>query len=292
MPVPTRRTVTAALAAVAVLAGCSATSQPHTASATRTAPSTTAAPTPAPAASTPGPAATPAPTSHPARPTVTRTYARVPRPRPTPKPAPVLPATLPDRMADTGGAGQLVTVTNGGSGNAATLQAFARRGGRWASAFGPFAVKIGADGFSHGVSEQTVASPIGMFTLTEAFGNDADPGVRLPYHRVRYGDVWVDQSSSPHYNTLQTGDAGSARGSGEKLWEVRPGYDYAVVIGYNRAPVRPGARSAFFLHVTIPEPSAGCVTMPVDRLVALMRWLDPTQHPRIAMGPLSDVLGM
>lgn len=195
-------------------------------------------------------------------------------------------------MADTADSSQLITVTNAGTGDAATLQAFARQNGRWQRAFGPFPVTIGAAGFSHAVSEQTVASPIGFFTLTQAFGNDPDPGTELPYHQVSYGDVWVSQPSSPYYNTMQADDADGVRGTGEKLWEVVPGYDYAVVIDYNRDPVRAGAGSAFFLHVQIPEPSAGCVTMPAAQLVALMRWLDPALHPRIAMGPLADVLRM
>jgi L,D-peptidoglycan transpeptidase YkuD (ErfK/YbiS/YcfS/YnhG family) len=199
---------------------------------------------------------------------------------------------LPDQMADTRGAGQIVAVTNDGSGTEATLRAYQKSGGHWTQVFGPFPVHIGAGGFSQTVSEQTVASPIGFFTLTQAFGNDADPGTRLPYHHVAYGDVWVDQSSSPHYNTLQTGDADGSLGTGEKLWEVVPEYDYGAVIDYNRWPVTAGAGSAFFMHVTDGRPTAGCVAMAVDNLLPVLKWLDPAQHPRIAMGPESAVLGM
>jgi L,D-peptidoglycan transpeptidase YkuD (ErfK/YbiS/YcfS/YnhG family) len=199
---------------------------------------------------------------------------------------------LPDRMADTRGAGQIVAVTNDGSGTEATLRAYQKSGDHWTQVFGPFTVHIGASGFSSTVSEQTVASPIGYFTLTQAFGNDADPGTKLPYHHVAYGDVWVDQPSSPNYNTLQTGDADGSKGTGEKLWEVIPEYDYGAVIDYNRSPVTPGAGSAFFMHVTDGRPTAGCVAMDVDNLLPVLKWLDPAQHPRIAMGPESAVLGM
>jgi L,D-peptidoglycan transpeptidase YkuD (ErfK/YbiS/YcfS/YnhG family) len=195
-------------------------------------------------------------------------------------------------MADTRGAGQLVVVTNDGTGTDATLRAYQRSGDHWTPVFGPFAVKIGAGGFSHSVSEQTVASPIGSFSLTQAFGNDPDPGTKLPYHHVAYGDVWVDQSASPHYNTLQTDDADGSKGTGEKLWEVVPLYNYGVVIDYNRSPIQAGAGSAFFVHVTDGKPTAGCVSMPVGNLLPLLRWLDPARSPRIAMGPEGDVLGM
>lgn len=195
-------------------------------------------------------------------------------------------------MASTAGASQLITVTNDGSGTSARLQAFTRTSTGWRSAFGPYPAKIGAGGFSHHVSEQTVASPIGSFTLTRAFGNDADPGSGLPYHHVSTGDVWVDNPASPNYNTLQTADTDGSRGSGEKLWTVIGLYDYAAVIDYNTGPVVPGAGSAFFLHVTDGRPTAGCVSIPAADLVPILRWLRPTASPRIAMGPLSDVLAM
>ena len=38
-------------------------------------------------------------------------------------------------------------------------------------------------------------------------------------------------------------------------------YSHAVVIDYNRFPVRAGAGSAFFLHVTNGQPTAGCVAV-------------------------------
>jgi L,D-peptidoglycan transpeptidase YkuD (ErfK/YbiS/YcfS/YnhG family) len=209
------------------------------------------------------------------------------RPRPA---ASAPPRLLPDRMADTRGAAQLVAVTNGGAGATGTLEAFERVDGRWRRAFGPIPAKIGAQGFSRHVSERTTATPIGLFTLTEAFGTEPDPGAALPYRRTRYGDVWVDEPASPHYNTLQPGDADAHLGSGERLWELTAAYPYAIVIDYNRRPVVPGAGSAFFLHATISAPSQGCVTVDRALVRALLRWLRPAAHPRIALGPLAAVL--
>jgi L,D-peptidoglycan transpeptidase YkuD (ErfK/YbiS/YcfS/YnhG family) len=205
------------------------------------------------------------------------------------RPGRATPALLPDRMADTHGAAQLVAVTNVGGGR---LEAFERVGGRWRRAFGPMPAKIGAQGFSARVSERTTATPIGLFTLSEAFGTEPDPGTSLPYRQARYGDVWVDDPGSPGYNTLQPDDADFSRGSGEQLWRLTAAYPYAVVIDYNRSPVVPGAGSAFFLHATIPAPSQGCVTIDRIRLVALLRWLRPAARPRIALGPLNAVLRM
>src|SRR5262249_1635032 len=51
----------------------------------------------------------------------------------------------------------------------------------------------------------------------------------------------------------------------------------------------PGLGSAIFLHVSTGGSTAGCVSLPSTDLVALLRWLDPAQQPRIVMGTPSDV---
>ena len=61
-------------------------------------------------------------------------------------------------------------------------------------------------------------------------------------------------------------------------------YRHAVVIDYNRFPVVPGRGSAIFLHVWNANPTSGCVAIDFDRLVEIMRWLDPAKHPKIAIG--------
>jgi L,D-peptidoglycan transpeptidase YkuD (ErfK/YbiS/YcfS/YnhG family) len=53
------------------------------------------------------------------------------------------------------------------------------------------------------------------------------------------------------------------------------------------ADVRRG--SAIFLHVTGAGSTAGCVSIPQANLVTVLRWLDPAQHPRIVMAPLSAI---
>ena len=70
----------------------------------------------------------------------------------------------------------------------------------------------------------------------------------------------------------------------EHLYYETPYYDYAVVIDYNRAPVVQGAGSAFFLHVTVGAPTQGCISLPMQSLVDLLRWLTPGAHPRILVG--------
>jgi L,D-peptidoglycan transpeptidase YkuD (ErfK/YbiS/YcfS/YnhG family) len=52
----------------------------------------------------------------------------------------------------------------------------------------------------------------------------------------------------------------------------------------------PGAGSAIFLHVSTGGATAGCVSLPSASLLAVLRWLDPAQQPRIVMGTEGDVI--
>ena len=114
---------------------------------------------------------------------------------------------------------------------------------------------IGADGMSRHPSESRSATPIGSFTLTQAFGRLGNPGTRLPYFKTRPSDWWISQSGRL-YNTHQrcSGGCPFTQGSpNEHLYYETPYYNQAVVIDYNtrNSPtgVRQGAGSAFFLHV-------------------------------------------
>ena len=111
---------------------------------------------------------------------------------------------------------------------------------------------LGADGMTPHPSEQLSAAPMGSFTLTQAFGHDPIPGTALPYVQTDPADWWISQPG-PLYNTMQHCSSGCAFTQGdpnEHLYYETPYYNYAVVIDYNREPVRQGAGSAFFLHVT------------------------------------------
>jgi L,D-peptidoglycan transpeptidase YkuD (ErfK/YbiS/YcfS/YnhG family) len=144
---------------------------------------------------------------------------------------------------------------------------------------------LGTDGVGS-ASEQTTTTPEGSFTLTQAFGRFTDPGTALPYRRTTPADWWISQPG-PLYNTEQHCASGCSFTQGapnEHLYYELPYYDYAVVIDYNRDPVRPGAGSAFFLHVTVGAPTQGCVSIARDQLVRILRWLRPAQHPRILIG--------
>ena len=186
-----------------------------------------------------------------------------------------------------GGSNQLVTVLVPSAGSTSgTLQAWQRAGGGWTSALGPVHVRVGTQGIG-ATKEGLNRTPKGTFDLPSAFGRQPNPGTKMPYRHVDNSDWWVSDPHSPAYNTYRRCAPGScsfSEGAGENLGRAGASYDYAVVIGYNTAPVRAGAGSAFFVHVDAGAPSAGCVETPRATEIALLRWLDPAQHPRITIG--------
>jgi L,D-peptidoglycan transpeptidase YkuD (ErfK/YbiS/YcfS/YnhG family) len=180
----------------------------------------------------------------------------------------------------------ITVVASAESDTQATLQAWRKVGGGWRRVGPSVAAWLGASGMTTHPSEQLSATPMGSFTLTQAFGHDSDPGTKLPYVQTDPSDWWISQSG-PLYNTIQHCAANCAFTQGdpnEHLWYETPFYNYAVVIDYNRSPVRQGAGSAIFLHVTVGAPTAGCVSIEQSQLVRIMRWLQPSRHPRILIG--------
>jgi L,D-peptidoglycan transpeptidase YkuD (ErfK/YbiS/YcfS/YnhG family) len=190
-----------------------------------------------------------------------------------------------DHLGAEGGAGQLIVVEASALGDTyAQLQAFDRVNGAWVAAFAPMTARLGRNGVSPHHMEGDGTTPAGTFSMTEAFGNAPDPGTRLPYRPVHVNDEWVSDSTSQYYNTWQVGPANGRWSSSEKLWTFTTAYAYAVVIDYNRFPVVPYRGDGIFLHVQTGSPTSGCVAIDRDDLVSIMRWLDPSTSPRIAIG--------
>jgi L,D-peptidoglycan transpeptidase YkuD (ErfK/YbiS/YcfS/YnhG family) len=185
----------------------------------------------------------------------------------------------------------ITVVAHRRSSTTATLQAWRKtRSGGWLRRGPRIKAWVGSQGLTGHASESKSATPIGSFTLTRAFGHDSDPGTSLPYRHTNASDWWISQPGRL-YNTHQRCSSNCPFNQGdpnEHLYYETPYYNYAVVIDYNtrNAPggVKQGRGSAFFLHVTVHQPTAGCVSIPQGRLVAIMRWLRPAKHPRILIG--------
>jgi L,D-peptidoglycan transpeptidase YkuD (ErfK/YbiS/YcfS/YnhG family) len=194
-------------------------------------------------------------------------------------------------LVGVGNAGQVIAVDAPGYGSTtATLTAYQRTNGGWQPVFGPWTANIGRNGFAPPGSkrEGDGRTPSGSYGFSFFFGIRADPGVQFPYRSIP-GPwiVWDDDSSSVNYNEW-IDNRTQAAGAGPEPMDRSPVYDYGAVIDYNAART-PGLGSAIFFHVSSGGTTAGCVSLPMAELVAVLRWLDPNRAPRIIMGTHATV---
>jgi L,D-peptidoglycan transpeptidase YkuD (ErfK/YbiS/YcfS/YnhG family) len=158
--------------------------------------------------------------------------------------------------------------------------------GVYLKVFGPFTAHVGAAGIGT-AREGSTKTPAGVWWLTQSFGIAPNPGSGLRYFKVDNLDWWNGDSASRYYNQHQRCAPGTCpfdEKQSEHLLSIGAPYNYAVLINYNTGPVKPGAGSAFFLHVTNNRPTGGCVAIPQVMLIYLMRWMRSMAHPLISIG--------
>lgn len=165
----------------------------------------------------------------------------------------------------------------------AELSLWQRGDGGWRRIRPPVPARIGTGGFTWHAAETDTRTPIGAFALPLAFGWPQPPQTRLPWRTATSGSVWVDDPTSPLYDTWQEGPAAGRWRSAEPL-RITP-YQLAIDFAVNPEH-RPGGGSAFFLHLPIGAATQGCVTVDATTLRWILGWLDPTQQPRLVAGPV------
>jgi len=196
----------------------------------------------------------------------------------------------------TGPATQLVTVVaRTRASTQGTLRLWTKRtGGCWSQLAGPWAAWLGGNGTSPAKREGDRRTPTGIFGfLPTMYGIAPNPGVHYAYRRVVCGDWWVEDPASPSYNRFRHVRCGSTppfHTTSEDLSRSPTAYRHFAVIAYNTRPVVPGRGSGIFFHVSTGRPTLGCVSLPLPRLVATLRWLRPAAVPLIAIGTAADLL--
>ena len=196
---------------------------------------------------------------------------------------------------ETGSATQLITVVAASRlSTQGSLRLWVRRGGCWRQTAGPWTAWLGENGTSPAKVEGDRRTPSGIFGfLPTMYGLRPSPGVRYRYHRIVCGDWWVEDPASPYYNRFRHVRCGSSppfRTTSEDMSRSPTAYRHLAVIAYNTSPVVPGRGSGIFFHASTGRPTLGCVSLPLPRLVATLRWLQPASAPRIAIGTAADLL--
>ncbi len=246
--------------------------------------------------------ARPAPTTTAPPPTVATTATTAPPTTTTaPPPPPTTTSTagsFVDSLIGVDGARQVIAVVAGGYGDTtATLTAYQKGVDGWTQVFGPWQAEIGEAGFAPPGEkvEGDLRTPSGSYGFLFFFGVDSEPsGITFPWRSISSSDVWNDDPSSPYYNQWideATQGVDVAGADPEPMYDV-PDYDYGAVIEYNMFPVShtpPDGSAIFFHYSTVP--TVGCVALPdVGELVEVLRWLNPSDDPRIIMGTESAVV--
>lgn len=123
-------------------------------------------------------------------------------------------------------------------------------------------------------------APAGIFFLGTAFGRPTQrPYSGLwPYRAVTPRDFWVDEPSSPDYNSWQELKPGVTRPWSAEALSM---YSLGLVVDHNLPHPKPGAGSAIFLHPWKgPQvPTVGCTAMAPEDLTQILAWLDPSRRP-------------
>ena len=127
------------------------------------------------------------------------------------------------------------------------------------------------------------AAPAGVWPLRYVLwrpDRGQAPATRLPRAPIAPQDGWCDAPDDPAYNRPVKLPYGA---SAEALWRDDRIYDLIVVLGYNDAPVVPGAGSAIFLHLARPDwgPTQGCVAVAAGDLIHLLDRARPGDALRI-----------
>ena len=202
--------------------------------------------------------------------------------------------TLANQLASTGAAKQLVTVVAArDSSTRGSVQLWKKSGDCWFAASATWTAWLGRRGVSDHHREGDSTTPSGIFGFGSVmYGMAADPGVHFRYHLIVCGDWWVEDPKSPYYNRFRHEPCGRPppfKVTSEDLSRSPTAYRHFAFIRYNTDPIVPGRGSGIFLHASTGKPTHGCVSLAVPHLVELLRWLQPSSAPLIAIGTPASI---
>lgn len=216
-------------------------------------------------------------------------------------------------IQNVGDSRQIILVTSEGYGTShATLSAWQDVDDNWQQALGPWPARIGEGGFSTlGVGnrrQSTGTTPTGTYTITQGFGFASNPGTRMPWLEIDSNTWWPYDPQDPlTYNVLQSNPSDSVKFRRNSDWAEHLieywNYEHAFVIDFNipiqitdgkgnrvaSSPADTTAGGGIFLHISDGTATAGCVAVSREQMIAISAWLNPAEHPVIAMGTPAEI---
>lgn len=149
---------------------------------------------------------------------------------------------------------------------------------------------LGRTGIKQNKFEGDGASPSGTYALLEVLyrkDRHKPPKTKLPCTQIEKTSGWCDAPKDPAYNRPVSIPY---QASFEALYRDDELYDFVVVTSHNSNPVKSGAGSAIFLHVTrAPEypPTEGCIAFAVTDLLEIISLWQP-QKDRLVIEEPTD----
>ncbi len=173
---------------------------------------------------------------------------------------------------------QLIVVES--SGNNASVSMYENQGGEWLDTGLTCYGFVGINGVDNKSTEGDYKTPFGLFPVGDMFYIDSKPQSGLTSFQVTGDTYWVDDPNSKYYNQRVEGTDDMDWNSAEHMISYYDSYKYGFVIDYNSNPIIPGKGSAIFFHVGA-SPTAGCVAVSEDNVLAYLSRLDSAMNPYI-----------
>ena len=216
----------------------------------------------------------------------------------------LLPAAASTRGSDQ----VLVGIASGWNSSYANLTLYNRVRDGWQQSMGPIRARLGKNGLAWGrglhrnpsgsrlKKEGDRRSPAGVFRIGAAFGyaENIARHPQLPYRRITSRDLWVEDSTSPHYNKhlIIPHEPRSAFERDAQMKQGDHAHSLKLFVAHNAPPrAVPNAGSAIFFHIWRRGGKAttfGCTTMDERNLKALIARVDPTKNPVYVLLPKAE----
>ena len=147
--------------------------------------------------------------------------------------------------------------------------------------------RVGANGLAYigNRVQSTNTTPAGVMSITGAFGVKNNPGTKLDYIKVNNNMYWDLNSENSTYNRLINYNPG---GDYEHLISYPRQYEYSLITDYNHNQV-PNKGGAIFVHCLGRGATGGCVSMPREKMIEILKWIDPKKNPKILVIPKDDL---
>ena len=128
-------------------------------------------------------------------------------------------------------------------------------------------------------SEGDTKTPLGTWTVGEAYGINDDPGSKIKYTKVTDDMYWcATGSNSKNYNKLiyKSDNPDADYSEDEHLIDFPIVYNYLLDLGYNLGGA-PYAGNAIFLHCWRGEdsPTGGCVGIAEENMIKVLQTITP-----------------